>query len=200
MPTPEILQHLKQDVKLAFAIQNSNPTIKEGNGKVYEALLEAIVSQQLSVKAADTIYQRFLKLYIQHPEPSELIQTPFETLRSVGLSNQKAKYIQNVGAFFEKQPSDPLYWQKIEDEQIIKELTQIKGVGVWTVQMILMFTLNRLDIMPVLDLGIKQAMIRLYELNESGKELEKKMLDISMQWKPYRTIACRYLWSWKDKK
>jgi DNA-3-methyladenine glycosylase II len=200
MITPEIIQFLSTDDKLSFVIQNSNPTMKEGNGKVYESLLEAIVSQQLSVKAADTIYQRFLKLYNQHPSPTELIQTPFETLKSVGLSTQKATYIQYVGAFFEKQSIEPSDWQKIDDEQIIKELTQIKGVGVWTVQMILMFTLNRLDVMPVLDLGIKQAMTRLYDLNETGKNLEKKMLEISMNWKPYRTIACRYLWSWKDKK
>lgn len=86
----------------------------------------------------------------------------------------------------------------MSDEEIIEFLSQIKGVGKWTVQMLLMFTLGRPDVFPVDDLGIQQAMIRLYQLNETGKDLKKKMQEIAEPWQPFRTVACRYLWRWKD--
>ena len=88
----------------------------------------------------------------------------------------------------------------MSDDDIIHELTQIKGVGKWTVQMILMFRLNRLDVFPIDDLGIRQGMVKMYELEETGKDLIKKLHEIAENWRPYRTIACRYVWKYKDAK
>jgi len=90
------------------------------------------------------------------------------------------------------------YWHKRSDEAIIKELTQIKGVGKWTVEMMLMFTLQRPDVFPVDDLGIQRSMMQLYSVEGKGRALRQKLTELAEPWRPYRTIACRYLWPWKD--
>lgn len=171
---------------------------------VYTSLIGSIVSQQLSVKAASTIHGRFLDLFKdQHPEPKQIIKMDIETLRSVGLSRQKASYIQHVADFFITEKLMDKEWSKIPDDDIVTYLTQIKGVGKWTVQMILMFTLNRPDVFPIDDLGIQNAMIRLYKLEgkysrerTDQKALREELHLISENWSPYRTIACRYLWKY----
>lgn len=174
--------------------------IQWGSGKdVYYDLLESIVSQQLSVKAAATIHGRFMALFEDGiPYPEKLLALDVPTLRSVGLSNQKASYMHNVAAFFVQEKLHGANWDTLTDEEIIQKLTKIKGVGRWTVEMILMFTLGRPDVLPVDDLGIQQAMKRLYELEETGKALRARMVEIAEPWRPYRTHACRYLWKWKD--
>jgi DNA-3-methyladenine glycosylase II len=91
-------------------------------------------------------------------------------------------------------------WSGMSEADIIAFLTQIKGVGKWTVEMLLMFSLGRTDILPVDDLGIQQGIKRLYALEETGKELKKRMIEIAEPWRPYRTYACRYLWRFKDQK
>lgn len=166
---------------------------------VYFDLLESIVSQQLSVKAAATIHGRFVGLFEDGlPHPEKLLALDVPTLRAVGLSNQKAGYMLNVANFFVTEKLHGVDWSTMTDEEIIKRLTAIKGVGRWTVEMILMFTLNRPDILPVDDLGIQNAIKRLYELEETGKALRIRMVEIAEPWRPYRTHACRYLWKWKD--
>jgi DNA-3-methyladenine glycosylase II len=178
--------------------QLSDSTAK---GTVYYDLLESIVSQQLSVKAATTIFNRVLTLFPdQYPHPEYLLEVPDEQLRSMGLSNQKVNYVKNVARFAIENDLEKQDWGLMTDDQIIAYLTQIKGVGKWTVQMVLMFTLQRPDIFPVDDLGIQQGMIRLFGLEERGKPLTIKMLDLSAPWAPYRTTASRYLWRWKDQK
>jgi DNA-3-methyladenine glycosylase II len=111
---------------------------------------------------------------------------------------RKASYIQNVADFFQERQLHQTNWESHSDDEVIQSLTRIKGVGVWTVQMILMFSLNRPDVFPLGDLGIRQAMIQLYELHSSGKELEKDLIHIAEHWKPYRSIACKYLWNYKS--
>lgn len=166
---------------------------------VYSDLLESIVSQQLSVKAAATIHGRFIALFEDgFPHPEQLLALDVPTLRSVGLSNQKASYMRNVAEFFVQENLQAIDWSGFTDEEIIKKLTAIKGVGRWTVEMILMFTLNRPDVLPVDDLGIQNAMKRLYGLEETGKILRARMVELAEPWRPYRTYACRYLWKWKD--
>jgi DNA-3-methyladenine glycosylase II len=176
------------------------PMLESGTKKsVYFDLLESIVSQQLSVKAAATIFGRVLDLFPdRYPHPEFVQQLSVEQLRAVGLSNQKAQYFHNVAAHFKAHDLENCNWDTLSDQEIIDTLTQIKGVGVWTVQMVMMFTLHRTDIFPVDDLGIQHGMIRLFELEERGKDLKTKMLVIAEDWKPYRTIAARYLWRWKD--
>ncbi len=120
-------------------------------------------------------------------------------MRQVGLSRQKASYIKNVANFFLEEKIDSKDWAAKIDEDILETLTQIKGVGTWTVEMILMFTLDRQDVFPVGDLGIQNAMIALYDIKGDKKELKSKLIEIAEPWKPHRTLACRYLWEWKDR-
>jgi len=168
-------------------------------GTVYEALSRSIVSQQLSVKAARTIYGRFLALFPNEiPDPDLVLKLDTDTLRSVGLSRQKAGYVQNVARYFKEHKLESFDWEKYTDEEIIELLTPIKGVGRWTVQMILMFNLNRPDVFPIDDLVVKNSMIQLYNVKEEGKQLKVRLTEIAEKWRPYRSIACRYLWNWKD--
>ncbi len=199
MVTPDILLHLSQDSKLKYVI-DSVEMIHWGTGSdVYADLLESIVSQQLSVKAAATIHGRFVQLFEDgFPHPERLLALDLLTLRSVGLSQQKANYMLNVANFFVTEQLHGVDWSTMTDAEIIKRLTAIKGVGQWTVEMILMFTLNRPDILPVDDLGIQNAMKRLFNLEETGKALRARMVELAEPWRPYRTYACRYLWKWKD--
>lgn len=158
------------------------------------------MSQQLSTKVAKVIYHRFLDLYGgEEPTPEQIVATPFDTLRAVGLSNAKTQYVLNVAQFAIDHKLDDKRLKKMKDEEIISLLTQIKGVGKWTVEMLLMFTLGREDIFSVDDYGIQVAMKNIYKLDDSNKkELREKMLKISKKWTPYRTYACLHLWHWKD--
>jgi len=194
-----ILNHLSQDPVLKKLIETLDIPMLSSQGDLYEDLIRSIVSQQLSVKVASTIYRRFLDLFTDgHAYPEEVIALDLPSLRAVGLSRQKASYIQNVADFFVREKLEQKDWSVLKDEEILEYLTQIKGVGIWTVQMILMFTLERPDVFPLGDLGIRNTMIRLYEVEENGKQLKPKLLEIAELWRPYRTLACRYLWQWKD--
>lgn len=199
MITPEILLHLSQDAHLKKVL-DAVEMFQWGTGtNVYCDLLESIVSQQLSVKAAATIHGRFIHLFEDgFPHPEKLLALDVPTLRAVGLSNQKASYMLNVANFFVQENLQSADWSAFTDEEIIQKLTKIKGVGRWTVEMILMFTLSRPDVLPVDDLGIQQSMKRLFELEETGKALRARMVELAEPWRPYRTYACRYLWKWKD--
>jgi DNA-3-methyladenine glycosylase II len=196
---PIIIQKLSEDPHLATILPLVTLPILETSNDIYIALLEAVVSQQLSVKAADTIFKRFLKLFeTENPTPERILTQSVETLRSCGLSGQKASYIQNIATFWQQPHLQNRDWLSIDNDLIISELTTIKGVGKWTVEMILMFKLGRLDVFPIDDLGIQQAMIRLYKLESKGKVLKKQLYEISINWQPYRSVASRYLWRWKD--
>lgn len=191
--------HLKKDSILENIIQNASVQPFTPSANVYFDLLNSIVSQQLSVKAADTIFTRFCLLFPErYPSPELLLHTDPDQLRAAGLSRQKAAYLQNVAAYALENNIDSIEWDHYEDTEIIQMLTKIKGVGRWTVEMILMFTLGRPDIFPADDLGIQQAIFRLYNLNSSGKDLLREMTEIAEPWRPYRTVACRYLWYWKN--
>ncbi len=193
------LNHLKKDDKFRFisefvAVPDFTPS-----GNVYFDLLESIVSQQLSVKVANVIFNRFRALFPDnYPHPDQLTSLPIEQLRGAGLSLQKAAYLQNVAAFSREYNLETHAWDVMSDDEIIAFLTSIKGVGKWTAQMILMFTIGRPDVFPVDDLGIQQAMIRLFEMDKNDRQLKNKMIELAEPWRPYRTVACRYLWRWKD--
>ena len=192
--------HLSKDKKLKKIIDLQDPYILVKRKNVYLHLCTSIMSQQLSTKVADVFHKRFLDLYNgKTPTTQQIAETPFETLRGIGLSNAKANYVLNVCRFFidEKITDATLY--KMSNDELIQYLSQIKGVGRWTVEMILMFTLGREDVFPVDDLGIQQAICKLYNIDTSDKKkMKEKMLSISKKWSPYQTYACRYLWGWKD--
>ena len=194
------LQHLTKDKTLKKIIEQQQPYVLAKRKNVHLHLCNSIMSQQLSTKVADVFQKRFLNLYNGKTPTVQLIaQTPFETLRSIGLSNAKANYVHNVCKFFIDEKITDARLHKMSNEAMIKYLTQIKGVGQWTVEMILMFTLGREDIFAVDDLGIQQAICKLYKIDAADKKVMKeKMLTISNKWSPYKTYACRYLWGWKD--
>ncbi|MBS1662460.1 MAG: DNA-3-methyladenine glycosylase 2 family protein [Bacteroidetes bacterium] len=195
----EYFAHLSKDKKLKKLIETHEPIIVEKRKDVLFYLCASIMSQQLSAKVAESIKNRFLALYDNRiPTPEEVLETPFETLRSIGLSNAKANYVQNVSRFALEQGMDYQTLHDMEDEEIIKYLTQIKGVGRWTVEMLMMFALGREDVFAIDDWGVQNAMIHLYNLDrEDKKAYREALLKISKKWSPYRTYACMHLWRWK---
>lgn len=169
------------------------------DGDVNAYLYSSIISQQLSTKAADAIYRRFLNHFDgATPSPQNLLDTDKDTLRLLGLSNAKTKYLQNVALYFLENPDHMQNWPEKSNDKIIAELTTIKGVGVWTVQMVLMFCLARRDVFPLLDLGVRTSIISLYNVKGEKKDVLEKLLKIANKWKPYRSIASLYLWAWRN--
>ncbi len=163
-------------------------------------LCASIMSQQLSVKVGDIIYKRFLGLYGgRKPTALEISQTPFDVLRSIGLSGAKTSYVLNVAKFAAEQGMETGKLGCMNNEEVITYVTQIKGVGRWTAEMLLMFALQREDVFSADDLGIQTAMKRLYKLDIADKkDFRQQIVKISEKWAPYRTYACMHLWAWKD--
>lgn len=190
------LDHLRAaDPVIARLIEQYPRPRRQRRRDPYTDLLHAVMSQQISVKAADKIIARFVDLFPdRNPDPARLVAMPDDQLRSVGVSRQKAGYLKNIAAFALEHGLDHAVLNAMTDEEVIAHLTQIKGVGRWTVEMLLMFTLGRPDILPVDDLGIQNTMIRLYRLRSKGRRLRERMEKLSQPWKPYRTLACLYLW------
>jgi DNA-3-methyladenine glycosylase II len=196
----QIKQYLleRDRMLLPIIISVAYPVSRRNNKDVYSALLRSIISQQLSVKAAATIHQRILDLFPDDDtQPDLLIRAPLARLRNAGLSKQKAGYLKAIAKVAVEEGLDYNVLSKKNDKDLIEYLTQIHGVGQWTVEMLLMFTFNRKDVFPVADVGIQNAMRRLYKLDEEGKAFKQKMSLIAEQWQPYRSIVCRYLWGWK---
>ena len=196
---PDWQEKLSQDPIMANLIQTGKNIDQEAHEDIYLSLLGSIISQQLSTKVARVIRNRFLDLFPGgYPQPEAILAQSDENLRSVGLSYQKLSYIRNVAAFALAGNLDYNLIGEMENEVLIKHLTQIKGVGRWTAEMILMFTLTRPDVFPVDDLGIQNAMKKWYGLTQTGKTLQAEMIKIAEHWRPYRTLASRYLWQSLD--
>jgi len=198
------LVHLKKDVILKNIIENSKEIKPSLEFDLYYYLLNSIVSQQLSVKVADIIFNRVLDLFPKrYPEAKQLIALDDEILRQAGLSYRKVSYLKNVAEFSLKNSFDFEFLQKKEDKELIEYFIQIKGVGKWTVQMLLMFPMDRPDVFPVDDLGIQTNMKKLYGLvsdkkipnSLTKKELKLKLEEIATNWKPYRTLASKLIWN-----
>lgn len=196
----EYIDHLSKDSKLRRVLAGHDAIEIKSRKNIPLRLCASIMSQQLSTKVAKVIFHRFLDLYNgKEPSPQEIADTPFETLRAIGLSNSKTQYVLNVAQFAIDEKLDDKKLRKMSNEDIIALLTQIKGVGRWTVEMLLMFTLGREDVFAVDDYGIQVAMKKLYKLDDTNKkEFKEKMLKIAERWSPYRTYACLHLWQWKD--
>jgi DNA-3-methyladenine glycosylase II len=193
-------KHLGKDKKLKKLILKQGELVLEGKKNAFMHLCLSILSQQLSVKVATVIKGRFLALYGgKFPGPKEILDTPVTRFREIGFSNAKASYVHNVAKFAVSHGMDDKKLNKMSDEEVIEYLTQIKGVGRWTTEMLLMFALKREDVFALDDLGIQMAMAGLYDLDIGDrKKLKSAMAAIAEQWSPYRTYACLYLWRWKD--
>jgi DNA-3-methyladenine glycosylase II len=196
----EYLVHLSKDKKFSRLIKDAKPFKLKRRKNICIYLCASIMSQQLSVRVADVIYKRFIDLYGgKIPIAQQILDTPSETLRAIGLSNAKVSYVKNVAQFEIEHGMDYKTLNKMDNEQVINYLTAIKGVGRWTVEMLLMSALGREDVFAIDDLGIQNAMIRLYGLDRADKKkFREDLLRISGKWSPYRTYACRHLWNWKD--
>jgi DNA-3-methyladenine glycosylase II len=194
----EHIKHLNKDKKLKAIIASQETIVLKKEKTIYLWICFSIISQQLSTKVAKVIQQRFLDLYdSKKPSLEEIIATPFDTLKGIGLSQSKTNYLLNVCHFFLEHKLTDSKLIKMDDDTLIELLIQIKGVGRWTVEMILMFALGREDVFAVDDLGIQQKMCALFDIDKSDKKQMKiKMQEISYPWSPYRTYACRYLWGW----
>jgi DNA-3-methyladenine glycosylase II len=194
------LLHLTKDKKLKKIIDLQKPLALAKRDNVCIYLCYSIMSQQLSTKVADVFHRRFIDLYGgNEPTKEQVVETSFETLRGIGLSNAKANYVLNVCRFFIDEKITDEILHAMSNDEVIENLTKIKGVGKWTVEMILMFALGREDVFSVDDLGIQQAVCKLYRIDpENKKAMKERMLVVSKKWSPYRTYACRYLWGWKD--
>ena len=192
--------HLSQDPVFREIIETTKLRRRTTDGDIYAALVRTIIFQQLSGKAATTIYLRFLELFKDaYPHPAKVVRLKQEQLGAVGLSRQKSAYVQNVATYWMDNQLKATCWEKLPDDDVVELLTQIKGVGTWSAQMILMFTLKRPDVFPLNDLGIRNAIIKRYRLRSKGKTLDDRILQIAESWRPYRTLACQYLWRSLDK-
>ena len=167
------------------------PTYKK-ESQYFKSLVRSIIYQQLSGKAASKIHSRFLNIYNTngHPSPNQIKSTNIDILKGAGLSKQKINYIYNLCEYSLENNIENI--DQLSNDEISKELTQIKGIGQWTVDMFLMFTLNREDIFPLGDLGVKKGLMRFEKLTELPSE--KEMETLSKKWKPYRSIAAWYMW------
>lgn len=193
------VKHLSKDKNLAKLIKEHGTFKLQKQKSLYLYLCYSIMSQQLSVKVARVIRQRFIDLYGSEPTPQQIVDTAFDKLRAIGLSNAKVNYVQNVAKFEIEHGMDHKKLAKMENEEVIAYLTQIKGVGRWTTEMLLMFALCREDVFAPDDLGLQQAVVGLYGVKYRKKKIMlEKVKKIAEQWSPYRTYACMYLWRWKD--
>ena len=196
----EHIIHLSKDKKLKTIMDLQQPYALLKRNKVYLRLCASILSQQLSTRVSEVLYKRFLHLYKgKEPTAQQILETPATVFRSIGFSNAKASYVHNVCRFFIENKITDARLNKMSNDEVLDLLTQIKGVGKWTVEMILMFTLGREDVFAMDDLGLKNSVIKLYKIKETDKKLLREKIEkISLKWSPYRTYASRYLWGWKD--
>ena len=191
-----IKAHFRKVDPILFGVINKIELVSRqlpNSDQYFEELCDSIVSQQLAGRAAETIFNRFKSLFPKSKiTPAKTLRLKDEDLRKVGLSRAKAAYIKDLA---QRVNSGELNLEKISqlsDEEVITELTKVKGIGRWTAEMFLMFTLGREDIFSVGDLGLNNAIVRLYGLKD--KPTKVYLEELSFKWSPYRSMACRILW------
>jgi DNA-3-methyladenine glycosylase II len=193
------INHLKKsDPILSAIIERVGACRMEFGDPQFHSLAEAIVYQQLNGKAAVTIFKRFTALAGEPLMPAGILKLTDAQLRSVGLSKQKSSYLKDMAQRAARGELDFARLPEMTDEEIIKHLTQVKGVGVWTAHMFLMFTLQRPNVLPTGDFGIRMAIKKHYKKRKLPKP--EQMEKIAKCWEPYRSVACWYLWRSLDVK
>jgi DNA-3-methyladenine glycosylase II len=194
----DALEHLRKQPRLAsLALRERKPPFSRPSDP-FESLIRSIIYQQLSGKAASTILARLLANFSnsRYPTPKELLKLSGAKFRKAGVSAQKMKYLRDLAGRFLDGTIDPSKFNKMTDEEIREHLIVVKGVGRWTADMFLMFTLYRPDVLPTGDLGIQKGFQKLFKLKTLPDA--KKMEKLAKDWSPYRTIACWYLWELVD--
>jgi len=190
----EAIDHLSRvDPKLRAVIERAGPCTLKPRGDCFIALCKAIISQQISGVVAVAIMKRFKKLFLRsRPTPAHLLTLSDEQLRSAGLSRQKLSYLRDLAAHFAEGKVPVRRFAKMSDEEIIQSLIPVKGIGRWTAEMFLIFVLNRTDLLPVDDLGVRKGFQKVYGLKSEPKAA--KMIEIAEKWRPWRTIGSWYMW------
>jgi DNA-3-methyladenine glycosylase II len=192
------LKHLAvADARLAAIIKSVGKYEIELRRDPFQSLVEAIIYQQLAGSAADAIYGRFVKIYGRFPRPPQLLATRDAKLRAAGLSARKIEYLKDLAARVSDGRLKLRLLAEMEDEQVVEQLDQVKGIGRWTAEMFLIFCLGRPNVLPVGDLGLRKAMQKTYLLAELPSP--ENMHNIAQPWKPYCSIATWYLWKSLDK-
>lgn len=186
----------RRDKRLALFIKRYGACRIRPHTRYFQTLVGSIISQQLSTKAADTIHKRFLSLYAptRSPRPAQILVTPDDDLRACGMSFQKISYIKDIAAKTEDGTLKFSKLSRLSDEEIIEMLTQVKGIGVWTVHMFLIFSLARFDVLPVGDLGIRRAIQLAYGFDQLPNAEEIERVADENGWRPYCSVASWYLW------
>ncbi|HZW82847.1 MAG TPA: hypothetical protein VFF14_05385 [Candidatus Deferrimicrobium sp.] len=191
MPFSQAILQLSQDRFIGPLIKKYGRCTLTPRTDYFLVLCESIISQQISVKAAEAILRRFIALFDGNPVPETAAKLSPEILKSAGVSAQKAKYLLDLAEKFSGEINF-LQFDAMDNEQIIAELIKVKGIGRWTAMMFLIFALNRQDVLPVEDLGIRRAIQNQYSLPELATAEQIRL--IAKYWQPYETIACWYLW------
>ena len=187
------VNHLKKcDPVLRAIIERVGPFRMEYGPAEFHSLAEAIVYQQLNGRAAVTIFNRFAALAGEPLTPAGILKLTDEQLRSVGLSKQKSAYLKDLAAKTASGQLDFARLPELSDEEVIEHLTQVKGIGVWTAHMFLMFSLRRPNVLPTGDYGVQMAVKKHYKKRKLPKP--KDMEKIARAWEPYRSVACWYMW------
>ena len=189
------IEHIAEhDPRMAQLIAtHPQPTFRP-HTDYYRELVESIISQQLSVKAAATIYKRFVDSFGHFPEPDEILARGDDQLRAIGLSGQKTRYIKDLAAKVLSGEVQFEHLNQLNNDEIVAELTAVKGVGEWTVHMLLIFCMGRFDVLPVGDLGIKNAVQRCYSLDAPPSPNDIESIAYENGWQPYESVASWYLW------
>lgn len=192
-------KHLQKDPQLKPLLERYTIEARGISADLFRDLLESIIGQQLSVKAADTIIQRFINLFAdaKNIRPEDVLGQDDVTLRSVGLSRQKISYLRSLSEFIVSEKIILNALKDQPDELVITSLTAVKGIGRWTAEMVLIFSLGREDIFSVGDLGLRTAVSRIYGVDREDKT---KIEKISQTWSPFRSVASLYLWRSLDNK
>jgi DNA-3-methyladenine glycosylase II len=193
------MNHLRRiDPVMAGVIEQVGPFKLTPKRPYFFALASSIISQQISTKAAEAIQKRFLALFADsNPEevtPARVLVIPKDTLRAAGLSEQKARYLYDLAEKIELGVVDLAHVENLSDEEIIHQLTQVKGIGRWTVEMFLIFSLGRPDVLPVDDLGFRTAIQHLYGFEERPSPKILRKFAEEKGWSPYSSAATWYLW------
>lgn len=194
---PEALEHLRgADTVLREVIERVGPFYPAVEPQLWTSLLDAIVGQQLSVRAADAIMERLATSAPggRFPEPADLLVLPEETLRACGLSQAKVRSVRDLAEKWTDGTLEPERLPELSDEEVVEHLVQVRGIGRWTAEMVLMFTLQRPDVFPTDDLALRTAVQRAYGLEERPEHT--RMLLIGEPWRPFRSAASHYLWRW----
>jgi len=187
------------DAVLAPIIARVGPCTIRPNQDYYQELVDSIISQQLSVHAARAIEQRFRDLFGGHfPSPEEILSTNVEALRSLGFSYAKGRYVLDLAQHIVDGKVKFDHLDSLSNQEIIKELTAVKGIGEWTVHMFLMFCMGRLDVLPVGDLGIRNSIRKLYGFEDAPTPAQITELAEKNHWHPYESIASWYIWQSLD--